>query len=95
MDFITDLISTPFVMVGWLIIGVLAGEIARRIMGSGNQGCLSDWLLGIVGSFAGGFIAGLVGFDTPDIGFGLGTLIIAVFGAVLLIGLRRAITGRR
>lgn len=91
MDFITALISTPFVIVGWLIIGIVAGDVARRVMGAPNRGCLHDWILGIVGSFVGGIVGGIIGFETPDIGLGIGSLIVAILGAIVLLGLGRVI----
>lgn len=91
MDFITSLIQTPFVVVGWLIIGIIAGDVARRVMGAPNRGCLHDWILGIVGSFVGGILGGLFGFNTPSIGLGIGSLLIAILGAVVLLGIGRVI----
>ncbi|MEL6308998.1 MAG: GlsB/YeaQ/YmgE family stress response membrane protein [Chloroflexota bacterium] len=95
-DTIQFIITFPFIVVGWLIVGALAGDIARRIMGSANKGCLSDWVLGIVGSFVGGFVASLLGIGTPDGGLGLvfANLILAVVGAAIVVYIFHAVTGR-
>lgn len=95
-DTIQFIVTFPFVVVGWLIIGALAGDIARRIMGSANKGCLSDWVLGIVGSVVGGFVASLLGVGTPDGGLGLvaANLILAVIGASIVVYIFHAVTGR-
>ncbi len=94
LDTIQWFISAPLILVGWLIIGVLAGELARRFMGSQNQGCLSDWLLGVLGALFGGFVAGMLGISEPGGGLGLVVvnLVIATAGAAGLIALRRAIS---
>lgn len=96
-DFITTLIASPFYCIGWLIIGFIAGALARRIMGSGNANFVSDIVLGLIGSFIGGLILGLLGFSngTIDVGLGIGSIITAIIGAVALIWVGRLITGRR
>lgn len=99
MDILTDtirwFISAPFILLGWLIIGVLAGEFARRIMGAEDRGCLSDWILGVLGAIVGGFLAGAFSVGTPDGGLSalIINLIVATVGAAILIAIRRAIAG--
>lgn len=100
MEFITDfiavLLKTPFICLGWIIVGAIAGDIARRLMKSPDQNVLSDILLGIVGAVIGGFIAGLLNIGRPDGGLGLVivNLIIATVAAALLIWIKRALSGR-
>ncbi len=85
-SFFSWLVTAPFICIGWLIIGFIAGALARRIMGSSNAPFVLDIILGIIGAWVGGFILGLLGFrDALDIGFGIGTLITAVIGAIVLI----------
>lgn len=101
MDIITDaiefIVATPFIILGWLIVGAIAGDLARRFMGSPDQGCLSDWLLGIVGAIIGGLVASLVGFGKPEGGIGLVivNLVIATVGAAILIFIKSMVTRRR
>lgn len=94
LDTIQWFISAPVILLGWLIVGVIAGDLARRFMGSGDQGCLSDWLLGVLGALFGGFVAGMLGFSDPAGGLSLVVvnLVIATAGAAGLIALRRAIS---
>jgi uncharacterized membrane protein YeaQ/YmgE (transglycosylase-associated protein family) len=96
-DFITGLIASPFYCIGWLIIGFVAGALARRIMGSANANFVSDIVLGLIGSFLGGLILGFLGFQngTLDVGLGIGSIITAIIGAVVVIWIGRLITGRR
>ncbi len=92
-SFISWLVTAPFACIGWIIIGFIAGALARRIMGSRDQPFITDVILGIVGAWVGGFILGLL--DALDIGFGIGSLITALIGAIVLIFIGRLITGRR
>lgn len=78
----------------WIVLGALAGWIASIIMGtSERQGIIMDVLLGILGAFVGGFIMSL--FNQPGVGgFNLYSIVVAVLGAVLLVGLKKALQKR-
>ncbi len=82
-------------IIGWLIIGALAGWIASMIAGTdAQQGWLMNIVVGILGAFIGGFLFGLVTGSDFMAGFNLGTLLVAIMGAVVLLFLYRAVTGR-
>jgi len=68
--------------IGFLIIGVIAGWLAEKIM-KRNHGLLTNLIVGVVGAFLGGFIARSLGITIGD-GF-IGSLIVATCGAVLLL----------
>ena len=72
-------------LIGSIILGILAGYIAGRIMKGGGFGCLWNLVLGIVGSFVGGFLFGLLHIAEP-VGF-IGQLVMAVIGAVVVLWL--------
>jgi uncharacterized membrane protein YeaQ/YmgE (transglycosylase-associated protein family) len=81
-------------IIGWIILGLLAGWIAGKIMRGSGYGFLGDILLGILGAIVGGWITGaLLGIDVT--GLNIPSLIVAVLGACLLVALSRAVTGRR
>lgn len=70
-------------IIGWLVIGVVAGWLAEKVMGR-NHGLLTNLVVGVIGALLGGFIAGnLLGI--PVGGFNLVTLLVAFGGAVLLL----------
>ena len=68
--------------IGSILIGILAGFLAGKIMKGGGFGCLINLLLGVVGGFVGGFLFGLVGISWGGIG---GQLVTAVVGAVVVL----------
>ena len=94
---ISDIIRAPFICIGWIIIGFVAGALARRIMGASNQPFINDIILGFIGSFIGGFVASLLGFYQPNGGLTafLVNIIVATLGAVILIAIGRTIRGQR
>ena len=90
-------------IIGWIIFGLIAGLIAKAIMpGRDPGGAIITILLGIAGAVIGGFIGqALFGYgrtvnDTGDLsqpGF-LMSLVLSVFGAIVLLALYRLIKGR-
>lgn len=95
VDFVFWFLKSPFICFGWIIVGFFAGSLARRIMGSSDKSFGSDVLLGILGAIVGGWIVGGL-TDLPSGGLPLvcANLIVATFGASVLIGLRNLVTGR-
>ena len=75
--------------VWWLIIGLVAGALARLVI-PGNQpmGLLMTMILGLVGSVVGGFISSLIfGYDLQQPGIHPGGLIMSTVGAIVVLGL--------
>jgi len=83
-------------IIGWLIIGALAGWIASMIMGKGGYGLIGDIIVGLIGAVIGGFIVGLINPDYSNGGNAWWvSLIVAILGAIILIFIVRAVTGNR
>jgi len=81
-------------IIGWIILGGLAGWIASMITGRNDQqGCLMNIIVGIVGAAIGGAIVGILGGGGVT-GFNLGSLLVAVLGAVVLLAIVNWFTGR-
>lgn len=81
-------------ILGWIIVGALAGWIASMIAGSKGQGCITNIALGLVGAVVGGWLFGtLGGFTYEGEGFFISTLV-AVIGAVLVLFIFNAIRRR-
>jgi uncharacterized membrane protein YeaQ/YmgE (transglycosylase-associated protein family) len=81
----------------WLIIGLVAGALARFLMpGRQPMGWLLTMVLGLVGSMVGGFISTLIfGTDPTDPGFHAAGLVMSTVGAVIVLGIYIALTRRR
>lgn len=96
-DVVSWIVSAPFILLGWIIVGAIAGEFARRFTGASDKSFFADLGLGIIGAILGGFIAGIVGVGLPAGGLPLfiANLVVATIGAVILIMIRRAMTGQK
>ena len=84
-------------IIGWIILGLLAGIIAKALLpGDDPGGFIITGLLGIAGALLGGFIAQALGFGNPiDEFFDLSTWLAAIIGAIVLLLIYRMIFGRR
>jgi len=80
----------------WLIIGLIAGALARLIMpGRDAMGWLATMLLGIVGSILGGLVGmALWRNDATDTGFHPAGLLLSIVGAIVVLFIWRMIKGR-
>jgi len=70
----------------WVIIGLIAGWSAGKIMKGSGYGLMIDIVLGIVGALVGGLLLGILGIHAEGL---IGTTIVAIIGAVFLIWLSR------
>ena len=72
-------------IISWIILGLIVGALAKWIMpGRDPGGIIITILLGVAGAFVGGFIGSLIGLGTVT-GFNIGSLILSVLGALLLL----------
>jgi len=68
----------------WIIVGLIAGWAAGKIMKGSGYGPVMDIILGIVGGFVGGILLGLLGIHAAGL---IGSIVVAIVGAVFLIWL--------
>jgi len=81
-------------IIGWIVLGLIAGFIGSKIVNRAGQGILIDIVLGIVGAIVGGFLFSAVG-STGVTGFNLWSMLVAVVGAVVVLLIYHAVAGRR
>lgn len=81
-------------IVVWIIVGAIAGFVASKVVKGKGMGLLWDIVVGVVGAFLGGWLASLVGISVVTGTFTLPSLISAFVGAVILLVIFRALTGR-
>lgn len=80
-------------IIGWIILGGLAGWVASMIMGNNaEQGVLGNIIVGIIGGLLGGFIFGMFG-GSGVTGFNLWSFVVAVIGAVIALWIMRFFRG--
>jgi uncharacterized membrane protein YeaQ/YmgE (transglycosylase-associated protein family) len=81
---------------GWIVLGLIAGAIAKLIMpGDDPGGIIVTMLLGIIGAVIGGFLGSRffgIGLQTF---WSLQTWIVAIIGSLILLGIYRLVVGRR
>jgi uncharacterized membrane protein YeaQ/YmgE (transglycosylase-associated protein family) len=82
-------------IIAWIVIGVIAGWLTGKIMKGSGFGFFVDMIVGIIGAMVGGFISyhlGLGGVNEHGL---IISIVIAVFGAIILTWLVRLVTGER
>jgi uncharacterized membrane protein YeaQ/YmgE (transglycosylase-associated protein family) len=84
-------------IIAFLVLGLLAGAIAKAIMpGEDPGGIILTTIIGVVGALAGGFLAAAVfGAHPLDDFFDISTWVTAIFGSIILLAIYRVVTGNR
>ena len=81
-------------ILGWLILGLIAGFIGSKLVNRTGEGLLLDIVLGIIGAVVGGFLFSVFGAAGVT-GLNLYSLIVAVVGAVVVLFIYHALFARR
>lgn len=77
-------------ILGWLILGLVAGFIASKIVNKQGEGLIMDLVLGIVGAVVGGWLFTFFG-EAGATGLNLYSLLVAVVGAIVVLVVYHAI----
>ena len=80
-------------IIGWILLGLISGFIASKIVNHTGEGALLDIVLGVVGAVVGGFIFNTLG-ATGVTGFNIWSMFVAVIGAIVVLGIKHALVGR-
>ncbi len=75
-------------IIWWIVVGLIAGWAAGRIMKGGGYGVIADIFLGMVGGVVGGWVMGLLGFGGRGL---IASILVSILGAVILIFITRLI----
>ena len=81
-------------IIAWIVLGLIAGFIASKTVNKVGQGFWLDIALGIIGALVGRFIFESFG-GTGVTGFNLYSMFVAVIGAIIVLVVYHAVTGRR
>jgi len=84
-------------LISWIIVGLIAGFLAGKVMRDGGYGLVGDIVVGVIGGLIGGYLAtNLLHINAAVTGINVVSILVAFFGAVvLLVGLRLLGGGRR
>ena len=81
-------------IIGWLILGLIAGFVASKVVNKTGEGLVTDIVLGVVGAVVGGFLFSLIG-AAPVTGFNIYSMFVAIVGAIVVLLIYHAITKQR
>ncbi len=81
-------------ILAWIVLGLVAGFIASKLVNRNGGGLVLDLVLGIVGAVVGGFVFNQFGSSGVS-GFNLYSLLVATIGAVIVLAIYHMLTGRR
>jgi uncharacterized membrane protein YeaQ/YmgE (transglycosylase-associated protein family) len=81
-------------ILAWLVVGLIAGFIASKVVNKSGSGLLMDIVLGVVGAIVGGFLFNMIGHSSPS-GINLYSIFVATIGAILVLVVYHALIGRR
>jgi uncharacterized membrane protein YeaQ/YmgE (transglycosylase-associated protein family) len=84
-------------ILGWVVVGFIAGALARRVTGARPRGCLGTIVVGVLGALIGGTLFGLATGEDTDVidDFDLGSVAVAFLGAVVLLLVLEALSRDR
>ncbi len=78
-------------LIGWILIGLIAGWLAGKVTRGAGFGCLADVVLGLIGALLGGWLFLRLGFFGGGFLFSLAA---ATVGAILLVAIARLLAGK-
>ena len=81
-------------IIGWIVLGLIAGFIASKIVNKQGSGVILDIILGIIGAVIGGYVFTMFG-AVGVTGFNIYSMLVAIIGAVIVLIIYHAIFGRR
>ena len=81
-------------IIGWIVLGLISGFMASKIVNKEGEGLILDIVLGIVGAIVGGYLFSLFGAQGVS-GVNLYSMFVAVVGAIVVLVIYHSLSGRR
>ncbi|HSY06808.1 MAG TPA: GlsB/YeaQ/YmgE family stress response membrane protein [Steroidobacteraceae bacterium] len=81
-------------IIAWIVLGLIAGFIASKIVNKSGEGVILDIVLGIVGAIVGGWLFSVFGMPGVS-GVNVYSMLVAVIGAIVFLVVYHAIVGRK
>jgi uncharacterized membrane protein YeaQ/YmgE (transglycosylase-associated protein family) len=90
----TELNLDPGSWIAWIVVGLVAGAIAARVVAGRGFGCIADIVVGVAGAIIGGFLLSSLFGMTGNVGF-FGSIVVAFIGAAVLLAVLKLVSGGR
>src|SRR5437899_9542918 len=84
----------PGSWLAWIVIGLISGAVAARVVAGRGFGCIADIVVGIAGAIIGGYLLGLLFNMSGTVGL-LGSIVVAFIGAAILPSVLKLLSGGR
>jgi uncharacterized membrane protein YeaQ/YmgE (transglycosylase-associated protein family) len=84
----------PGSLIGWIVVGLIAGAIAARVVAGRGFGCIADIVVGVAGALIGGFLLSALFGASGTVGF-WGSIVVAFIGAAVLLAVLKLVSGGR
>ena len=81
-------------IIAWVVLGLIAGFIASKVVNKSGEGAIIDIVLGVVGAVVGGFLFNRFGAAGVT-GLNLWSIAVAAIGAIVVLVVKHALMGRR
>jgi uncharacterized membrane protein YeaQ/YmgE (transglycosylase-associated protein family) len=81
-------------ILAWLVVGLIAGFLASKVINKTGSGMVMDIVLGVVGALVGGFVFNMLGHSAPT-GINIYSIFVAFVGAVIVLVIYHAVVSRR
>jgi uncharacterized membrane protein YeaQ/YmgE (transglycosylase-associated protein family) len=84
----------PGSWLAWIVVGLIAGAIAARVVAGRGFGCIADIVVGVAGAIIGGFLLSSLFGMSGNVGF-FGSIVVAFIGAAALLAVLKLVSGGR
>src|SRR4051794_21195862 len=84
----------PGSWLAWIVVGLIAGAIAARVVAGRGFGCVADIVVGVAGAIIGGFLLSSLFGMSGNVGF-FGSIVVAFIGAAALLAALKLLSGGR
>ena len=88
------LVTDPGSWLSWIVVGLIAGAVAARVVAGRGFGCIADIVVGVAGAVIGGYVLGLLFNVNGTVGF-WGSIVVAFIGAAVLLSALKIVSGGR
>jgi len=84
----------PGSWLAWIVVGLISGAVAARVVAGRGVGCIADIVVGVAGAIIGGYLLGAIFHMTGTVGF-FGSIVVAFIGAAALLAALKLVSGGR